>query len=94
MNKSSNPFERGSLTGGIFYGCLFTLMIVLCMTIGFWKTLLLTIVFGAGYIFGSNRNLSDYFKTVANRLIPEKKTNTIEIRHSDETQMDQNKDLE
>ena len=74
------PIKRGTPAFGIITGLLFVSAGVLFMTIGFWKTLLIAVLFGLGYFIGAISNKEKFIKETVNRVIPEKKNNTIQIR--------------
>ena len=73
-------FHRGSPVFGLFLGLLLALLGVLVMTIGFWKTLILALLFCLGYFLGVVENKSKFFKDTVNRVVPEKKQETIDFR--------------
>ncbi len=73
-------FRQGTPAFGIFLGILFVAIGALWMTIGFWKTLLLLALFLAGYFLGAVSNKEQFVKDTVNRVIPEKKDQTIDLR--------------
>ena len=73
-------FHRGSPVFGLFLGLLLALLGVLVMTIGFWKTLILALLFCLGYFLGAVENKSKFFKDTVNRVVPEKKQENIDFR--------------
>lgn len=73
-------FHRGSPVFGLFLGLLLALLGVLVMTVGFWKTLTLALLFGLGYFLGAVENKSQFFKDAVNRVVPEKKEENIDFR--------------
>ena len=50
------------------------------MAIGFWKTLLLVALFALGYFLGASDNAADAIRRAANRVIPKKEPETINLR--------------
>ena len=50
------------------------------MVIGFWKTLLLCLLFGLGYFLGTVEDKSGFIKKAANRLIPSKEAQVIDLK--------------
>ncbi len=75
-------FEKGTPGFGLMLGVLFALAGVLIMSIGFWKTVVLALLFAAGYFIGAVSDKQGFAKNVANKVIPEKKNNTIDIRET------------
>ena len=53
---------------------------VLVMLIGFWKTLLLLVLFGIGYFLGTVENKQEFIKDTANKIIPEKEAKVIDLK--------------
>lgn len=75
-----NEFKKGTPAFGIFLGILFLLIGILVMSIGFWKTLVLAALFCLGYFIGSVNNKAGFFKDTMNKIVPEKKEETIDFR--------------
>ena len=75
-----NQFKKGTPACGLALGTLFVLIAVLWMTIGFWKTLLLTALFALGYFLGTTENKRDLIRETANRMIPKKEAEAIDLR--------------
>ena len=73
-------FKSGTPAFGIVMGILFAVIGLLLITLGFWKTLLLCALFGAGYFLGAVNNKEDVIKSTVNRIIPDKKAETIDFR--------------
>ena len=73
-------FKRGTPAFGIAVGLLLVAVAVLIMTIGFWKTLLLVALFAVGYVLGAVDDVGSFFKTAANRVVPEKKPELIDMK--------------
>ena len=73
-------FQRGTPQFGLLLGLVFAVAGLLVMTVGFWKTVLLALLFAAGYYIGAVDNKSKYLKDVINRVVPEKKNETIDFR--------------
>ena len=65
---------------GLFLGLLLALLGALVMFIGFWKTLILALLFCLGYFWGAVENKSKFFKDTVNRVVPEKKEENIDFR--------------
>ncbi len=75
-------FEKGTPGYGLAIGALFALAGFLVMFIGFWRTVVLLLLFAVGYFIGAVNDKQGFAKNVANRVIPEKKNETINIRES------------
>ena len=74
--------KNGTPAFGFLIGILFAVIGLLLITLGFWKTLLLCVLFGVGYFLGAVNNKGDFVKNTVNRIIPEKKPETIDFRKS------------
>ena len=72
--------KKGTPLFGLVLGCGLTLIGVLVMIIGFWKTLVLCLLFGLGYFLGTVENKRDFMKNSANRLIPDKEVKVIDLK--------------
>ena len=72
--------KKGTPLCGLALGAVLTLIGALVMIIGFWKTLVLCILFGLGYFLGSVENKRDFMKTTANKLIPDKEVKVIDLK--------------
>lgn len=75
-----NRLKYGTPAFGIATGAAFTVIGVLLLTIGFWKTLLLVFLFFAGYYVGSTENKLDGIRKTVNRLIPGKTDKAIDLK--------------
>ena len=75
-----NQFKRGTPTFGIALGALLAGIAALWMAIGFWRTLLLAALFALGYFLGASDNAADAIRRAANRVIPKKEPQTIDLR--------------
>ena len=72
--------EKGTTGFGILLGFILAGLGALVMLIGFWKTLVLALLFAVGFFFGSVENKSAFLKDTANRIIPAKETKPIDIK--------------
>ena len=75
-----NQFKRGTPAFGIALGAILAGIAVVWMAIGFWKTLLLVALFALGYFLGASDNAADAIRRAANRVIPKKEPETINLR--------------
>ena len=73
-------FKKGTPAFGILTGAALALAGALVMWIGFWKTLVLCLLFGLGYFLGTVENKREFVKTTANKLIPEKEVKVIDLK--------------
>lgn len=73
-------FKWGTPAFGFFLGAVFVLCGALVMWIGFWKTLILAVLFAAGYFIGAVRDKSSFMKSTVDRVVPEGKNQTIDFR--------------
>ena len=75
-----NQFKKGTTALGLLLGTLFVLIGVLWMALGFWRTLLLAALFGLGYFLGAADNKGELIREAANRVIPKKEAEAIDLR--------------
>ncbi len=73
-------FHRGTPSFGLFLGFTLAVLGLLVMTVGFWKTLILGLLFFLGYFLGAVEDKSQFAKDALNRVIPEKKEENIDFR--------------
>ena len=72
--------KKGTPAYGLLLGGVLTLVGALVMIIGFWKTLVLCLLFGLGYFLGTVENKREFMKTTANKLIPDKEVKVIDLK--------------
>ena len=72
--------KKGTPLFGLALGAILTLVGVLVMAIGFWKTLVLCLLFGLGYFLGTVENKREFMKNAANKLIPDKEVKVIDLK--------------
>lgn len=73
-------FKRGTPGYGILIGAALVALGALVMLIGFWKTLILAVLFAIGYFLGTVENKSEFMKNAANKLIPDKEAKVIDFK--------------
>ena len=72
--------KRGTPMYGIVIGAALVALGALVMLIGFWKTLVLAVLFAVGYFLGTVENKSEFMKNAANKLIPDKEAKVIDFK--------------
>ena len=72
--------KKGTPLCGLILGAILVGIGALMMLIGFWKTLLLCVLFGVGYFLGTVENKREFMKTTANKLIPDKEVKVIDLK--------------
>lgn len=72
--------KRGTPAFGVALGLALVGIGVLVMLIGFWKTLVLAVLFGLGFFLGTVENKSEFMKNAANKLIPDKEAKVIDLK--------------
>ena len=72
--------RKGTPACGLILGTILVVLGALVMWIGFWKTLLLALLFALGYFLGAIDKKKECLKTTANRLIPEKEIKVIDFK--------------
>ena len=72
--------KRGTPAFGIAVGLALVGLGALVMLIGFWKTLVLAVLFAIGFFLGTVENKSEFMKNAANRLIPDREAKVIDLK--------------
>ena len=72
--------KKGTPLCGLVTGAVLTLVGALVMIIGFWKVLLLVLLFGVGYFIGTVENKQEFIRDTANKIIPAKEAKVIDIK--------------
>ena len=72
--------KKGTPACGLILGTILVVLGALVMWIGFWKTLLLALLFALGYFLGAIDKKKEFLKNTANRLIPEKEIKVIDFK--------------
>ena len=72
--------KKGTPAFGLVLGAAFVALGALVMLIGFWKTLVLALLFAAGYFLGTVENKREFMKNAANKLIPDKEVKVIDLK--------------
>ena len=72
--------KMGTPMMGVAVGAALVAIAALIMIIGFWKVLILLILFGIGYFIGTVENKQEFIKEAANRIIPAKEAKVIDRR--------------
>ena len=63
-------FKPGTPQYGILWGIVFVLLAILLLTIGFWKTLFLVILFMLGMFVGAVKDKEAFIKNLINKIFP------------------------
>lgn len=72
--------KMGTPMMGVAVGAALVAIAALIMIIGFWKVLILLILFGIGYFIGTVENKQEFIKEAANRIIPAKEAKVIDLK--------------
>ena len=72
--------KMGTPLMGIVLGLILVALGVLVMLVGFWKVLILVCLFGVGYFVGTIENPGDFVRDKANRIIPDKRAQPINLK--------------
>ena len=72
--------KMGTPITGVVIGLSLVGIAALVMIIGFWKTLVLAVLFGIGFFIGAVVNKQDFIRNAANRIIPAKEARVIDIK--------------
>ena len=71
--------KMGTPLMGVAIGVALAAVAALIMVIGFWKVLILVLLFGIGYFIGTVDNKQEFIKDAANKIIPAKEAKVSEI---------------
>ena len=72
--------KMGTPMMGVAVGAALVAIAALIMIIGFWKVLILLILFGIGYFIGTVENKQEFIKEAANRIITAKEAKVIDLK--------------
>lgn len=72
--------KKGTPACGLVWGAVLTVLGALVMLIGFWKTLVLALLFALGYFLGGVEKKKDFLKGSVNKVIPDKEVKVIDFR--------------
>lgn len=70
--KMKRCFQVGTRECGLLCGALGAVIALMLMLFGFWGTLFIAVLFGAGYFFGVCDHKAALIKTAINKLFPPK----------------------
>ena len=86
--------KKGTPACGLILGTVLVVLGALVMWIGFWKTLLLALLFALGYFLGAIDKKKEFLKNTANRLIPEKEIKVIDFKKEVKKEQEMNQAAE
>ena len=86
--------KKGTPACGLILGTVLVVLGALVMRIGFWKTLLLALLFALGYFLGAIDKKKEFLKNTANRLIPEKEIKVIDFKKEVKKEQEMNQAAE
>ena len=86
--------KKGTPACGLILGTVLVVLGALVMWIGFWKTLLLALLFAIGYFLGAVDKKKEFLKNTANRLIPEKEIKVIDFKKEVKKEQEMNQAAE
>ena len=72
--------KMGTPLMGVAIGAALVAVAALVMIIGFWKTLILLVLFAAGFFIGTVENKQEFVRNTANKIIPAKEAKVIDIK--------------
>lgn len=72
--------KKGTPACGLMTGAVLAALGALVMLIGFWKTLILALLFAVGYFLGAVEKKRDFLKNTANKVIPDKEVKLIDFK--------------
>lgn len=67
-----DQFHNGTKVFGLICGLIGVVIAFMLLFMGFWRTVFVALLFGAGYFIGSHKDPSAAVKGVINRLFPPK----------------------
>ena len=65
-------FQMGTPQCGLLFGLVGIVVAFLLLFLGFWRTLFVAVLFGAGYFMGACSNKAEVVKVLINKLFPPK----------------------
>lgn len=65
-------FHVGTPLCGILFGVVGALIALMLLFLGFWRTLLVAVLFAVGYFVGAVKNKQEVLKTLINKWFPPK----------------------
>lgn len=65
-------FRVGTPLCGILFGVVGALIALMLLFLGFWRTLLVAVLFAAGYFVGAVQNKQEVLKALINKWFPPK----------------------
>ena len=86
--------KKGTPACGLILGTVLVVLGALVMWIGFWKTLVLALLFALGYFLGAIDKKKEFLKNTANRLIPEKEIKVIDFKKEVKKEQEMNQAAE
>jgi len=86
--------KKGTPACGLILGTILVVLGALVMWIGFWKTLLLALLFALGYFLGAIDKKKEFLKNTANKLIPEKEIKVIDFKKEVKKEQEMNQAAE
>ena len=86
--------KKGTSACGLILGIVLAALGALVMWIGFWKTLVLALLFALGYFLGAIDKKKEFLKNTANRLIPEKEIKVIDFKKEVKKEQEMNQAAE
>ena len=86
--------KKGTPACGLILGTVLVMLGALVMWIGFWKTLVLALLFALGYFLGAIDKKKEFLKNTANRLIPEKEIKVIDFKKEVKKEQEMNQAAE
>lgn len=86
--------KKGTPACGLILGTILVVLGALVMWIGFWKTLLLALLFALGYFLGAIDQKREFLKNTANKLIPEKEIKVIDFKKEVKKEQEMNQAAE
>ena len=86
--------KKGTPACGLILGTVLVVLGALVMWIGFWKTLVLALLFALGYFLGAIDQKREFLKNTANKLIPEKEIKVIDFKKEVKKEQEMNQAAE
>lgn len=86
--------KKGTPACGLILGTVLVMLGALVMWIGFWKTLVLALLFALGYFLGAIDQKREFLKNTANKLIPEKEIKVIDFKKEVKKEQEMNQAAE
>ena len=72
MSDKQPVLRTGTVSAGIIYACLFAVLALMFLFLGFWKTLFVVLFAAVGFFLGRVEKKEEAVRSMINRFLPPK----------------------